>query len=280
MSPREDMVGFADVVEWFSLRKEARLAASVADDKRSDAAVLWERSCLQRTAAAERWLGGREPDALEMLVAACASGREAAALLGLAVEATDDDASRTLSERYGALSLAHDRIARVVRGPVRSRSGRWTVRVLRVVLPLLLLVGVFNVAYRVRRFVHPIASATFGPKWDARYAVDGRTDTAWIAPDGVAAWLDLELMPPRPVKSVRLHDTRNPPHDDREIKEFRLEFWRDGRAVDSVEGSFPGGDKPGWVRIPVNRDWKVEKVRFVIKSFLRKGGGLAEIQVQ
>lgn len=263
MSPRR-------AVEWFILLDEQRRARAIPEGDREAARALLRHGDLERATAAERWIGGRTDDAVVHLRRACETAAEAAHKVGVAVDPP--------AAEYGALLDHYEATRRSVSRVASTTAMRWLRRLARLLIPVAAVLLVLFVR-RVRKFVHPIASGAFSPKYDARYAIDGRTDTAWIAPDGTSAWIDFELMPPRPVMYVRMHDTRNPPNNDREVKDFRLEFWRDGRPVDAVEGTYPATDTPGYIRVTVNRTWKVEKVRFVIKTFAQKGGGLAEIEL-
>lgn len=268
MTPRE-------LLESFVLIDEEKRARALPADARETARALIAHADLDRSTANERWIGSRPADALRLLESACREADDAAAQIGQSVEPIPE--TTTEPARYDALLTHYDLVRTNVSNLTDSRAVRFARRFGRLMIPLsIVLLALF--VRRVRKFVHPVASGSFSPKYDARYAVDGRGDTAWIAPDSTNATIDFELMPPRPVLYVRMLDTRNAPNNDREVKEFRLEFWREGRPIDAVEGSFPGGDKPGFIRVVVNRDWPVEKVRFVIKSFAQKGGGLAEIE--
>lgn len=270
MQPRE-------VVEWFLLREEGARARSIDPATAERARTHLRHAALERGVAMERWLSGDAADALESITRACDHAAHAAA----AVERPADEPiaeDAPVREQFAARLTRYDAITRDVERLVAAPVRRWLRRAVRIGLPILLVAFSVRLGYRMRRFVHPIASAQFGPKFDARYAVDGRKDTAWIAPDGTNAYIDFELMPPRKIQVIRLLDTRNPPQDDREVTRFRIEFWRDGLPREALEGGYPADDVPKWVAINVDKTWKVDKVRFVIKSFARKGGGLAEIE--
>ncbi len=264
-----------DLAEYFLLRDEQRRAGAIGEAERETARGLLANGELERSAAAERWVGDRPDDALAGLTRACAEVDEAARAIGVSVEPIAE--ASDAPARYDALLTHYEHTRAEVAALVASRVKRWLRRGARLLIPIsVVLLALF--VRKVRKFVHPIASGAFSPKYDARYAIDGRPDTAWIAPDSTHAWIDFELMPPRPVKWIRMLDTRNSPNNDREVKEFRIEFWRDGKPVDAVEGSYPGGERPGYIRVAVERPWNVEKVRFVIKTYAERGGGLAEIE--
>lgn len=272
MTPRD---AARQALEYFLLLDEQRRARALGEPEREAARALLANGELERSAAAERWLGDRPDDALARLTRACADVDEAARAIGEEVEPIAE--ASDAPARYDALLTHYEQTRAEVSPLVASALARWARRGARLLIPLaVVLLALF--VRKVRRFVHPIASGAFSPKYDARYAIDGRPDTAWIAPDSTKAWIDFELMPPRPVKWIRLLDTRNSPNNDREVKEFRIEFWREGRPIDAVEGTYPGGERPGYIRVAVERPWNVEKVRFVIKSYAERGGGLAEIE--
>jgi hypothetical protein len=264
-----------NVLEYFTLLEEHRRAKQIADGDRETARALLANAELERAAAAERWIGDRPDDAIARLTRAVADVDGAASAIGVDVDPVVE--ANEAAATYDALLTHYERTHRVAAGLVSSTPKRWFRRAVRLLIPIAVVMLVVFVR-RVRTFVHPIASGQFSLKYDARYAIDGRADTAWIAPDATNAWIDFELMPPRPVKWIRLLDTRNSPNNDREVKEFRIEFWREGKPIDAVEGTYPNPDRPGYIRVDVNRPWNVEKVRFVIKSYAEKGGGLAEIE--
>ncbi len=117
------------------------------------------------------------------------------------------------------------------------------------------------------------------PTFSADMAVDGRADTAWLLPDRQTGWLEVRSSPPRHVASVQLINTANSPHHDRATEDYRLEIYSHGEVARSIDGHFDWSDAPQPVVVEVGLD-EVERVRFVVRSFHRTGGGLAEMTIR
>jgi hypothetical protein len=117
------------------------------------------------------------------------------------------------------------------------------------------------------------------PTFVADMAVDGRADTAWLLPDRQTGWLEIRNSPGRHVESVQIINTANSPHHDRATQDYRLEIYAHGELARSFDGHFDWSDAPSPVVHEVGLD-DVERVRFVVLSFHRTGGGLAELTVR
>lgn len=118
-------------------------------------------------------------------------------------------------------------------------------------------------------------SATFS----ADMAIDGRNDTWWLLPDRANGWVEQRMSPSRHVDSVTLLNTSNPPAHDRGSQDYRLEIYSGGSIVQSIDGHFDWSDTPTPVTHEINRD-DVDRVRFVVRTYHRTGGGLAEMTIR
>jgi hypothetical protein len=117
------------------------------------------------------------------------------------------------------------------------------------------------------------------PTFVADMAVDGRADTAWLLPDRSTGWLEVRSSPSRRVESVQLINTANSPHHDRGTEDYMLEIYAHGEVARRIPGHFDWSDSPQPVVQEVGID-DVERVRFVVLSFHRTGGGLAEMTIR
>lgn len=118
-------------------------------------------------------------------------------------------------------------------------------------------------------------SATFS----ADMAIDGRTDTWWLLPDRATGWVEQRMSPGRRVDEVVLVNTSNPPAHDRGTQDYRLEIYSGGEMAQSIDGHFDWSDNPAPVTHEIHME-NVERVRFVVRSYHRTGGGLAEMTVR
>lgn len=118
-------------------------------------------------------------------------------------------------------------------------------------------------------------SATFS----ADMAIDGRNDTWWLLPDRASGWVEQRMSPGRHVDEVVLLNAANPPAHDRGTQDYRLEIYSGGSIVQSIDGHFDWADVPTPVTHEIHRDG-VERVRFVVRTYHRTGGGLAEMTIR
>jgi hypothetical protein len=108
-------------------------------------------------------------------------------------------------------------------------------------------------------------------------AVDDDLKTEWILPDRKRGWLEVKLPTPRRINKVRLVNAHNRRFNDRATRDYRVEFFLGKQLVHTITGNFPKMDtNPQWVEHPVNID-NVDRIRFVVVSYHRLGGGLTEI---
>ncbi len=115
--------------------------------------------------------------------------------------------------------------------------------------------------------------------FSADMAIDGRNDTWWLLPDRANGWVEQRMSPSRHVDSVTLLNTSNPPAHDRGTQDYRLEIYSGGSIVQSIDGHFDWSDAPTPVTHEINRD-DVDRVRFVVRTYHRTGGGLAEMTIR
>ncbi len=117
------------------------------------------------------------------------------------------------------------------------------------------------------------------PSFSADMATDGRPDTAWLLPDRTTGWLEVRTRPARRVESVVLTNTANAPSHDRGTQDYRLEIYAHGELARSIDGHFDWSDTPTPATHEIGMSG-VERVRFVVRSFHRTGGGLAEMDIR
>jgi hypothetical protein len=80
------------------------------------------------------------------------------------------------------------------------------------------------------------------------------------------------------VETVTVINTANPPSLDRGTQDYRIEIYSGGSLARSIDGHFDWVDSPQPVTHEVHMDG-VQRVRFVVRSYHRTGGGLAELQI-
>lgn len=120
------------------------------------------------------------------------------------------------------------------------------------------------------------SSAVHGPAYLAANARDGNPDTAWLLPDDAAGYLDLRLSPPRSIESLALLNTHNAPFNDRATKAWAVELWRGPRKLAVRDGEWAFSLSPVPTRLSLPADG-VDRIRFIVKSYHHRGGGLAEL---
>lgn len=117
------------------------------------------------------------------------------------------------------------------------------------------------------------------PTFSADMAIDGRPDTSWLLPDRASGWIEQRMSPGRRVEEVVLVNTSNPPAHDRATQDYRLEIYSGGELAQSIDGHFDWADAPTPVTHEIHMD-NVQRVRFVVRTYHRTGGGLAEMTVR
>lgn len=145
------------------------------------------------------------------------------------------------------------------------------------VLGLLVLAGVW-LATRTPEGVRAEASAVWAnaPAFSAETVIDGRPETYWLLPDGQSGWVEVRMSPPRRIEHVRVLNSHNPPHGDRATRDYRIEFYSGSTLLRGIDASFEYTTSPEPVEHAVGLD-DVDRIRFVVRSHYRTGGGLAEL---
>ena len=115
--------------------------------------------------------------------------------------------------------------------------------------------------------------------FSADMALDGRNDTWWLLPDRASGWVEQRMSPGRHVETVVLLNTSNPPAHDRGTQDYVLEIYSGGEMAQSIPGHFDWEDVPTPVTHEIHMD-NVERVRFVVRTYHRTGGGLAEMTIR
>jgi hypothetical protein len=129
---------------------------------------------------------------------------------------------------------------------------------------------------RIQRAPKVIASAIYAAGFPASAAIDGDPDSEWLLPDGSLGWIDVHIRPQRLVRRIRLVNALNAPFYDRGTGKFTIEAFRDGAKVAVIEGSFDPNDPPGTQGMrDVEIGRPVDRIRILVGSYLRSGGGLA-----
>ncbi|MDW8247197.1 MAG: hypothetical protein RMJ84_11530 [Sandaracinaceae bacterium] len=125
------------------------------------------------------------------------------------------------------------------------------------------------------------ASSKFGAgkEWGPEWAVDGNPKTEWLLPDHRSGWIELRIHPPRRIKRVLITNACNEPHFDRATRDYLLEVWSNQKIAKRIEGWMPFSTD----RKPIEHEIKVdavERLRFIVRSWHRLGGGVAEIHFE
>ena len=296
------------VVEFFTLREAARELGAVPAETRATA-FRDLRLAFQRRAAAETlWPRGNTAEALKL--AANALGTASASLASLSIEppppwlapsralaeeATkrlegvklpelESDATAADEETFRAiidtLLAIEDRASLSLAAPSdleRIRNARITWAVAAGAVLLFLLIA----AFRAPRFAHATASGQYGPDNGPEKAYDGDVATGWDLPDHVGqGWIDFELGKARPVRALHILPS-NPPYNDRDIKDARIEAMLGEAIVKSIDLTFPEptGQAARWSDVALDAP-KCDHIRITAKSNYKLGLGIAEIELK
>ena len=190
----------------------------------------------------------------------------------------DDEAGEGGVRDYERMARATARLHGMVGATLRTPRWILAQRVLRVgLVGVGVLVAAF-VASRPDDRVEVTASTFFENRqpWSPRLAIDGRPETEWLTWNTQDGWLDVRFAR-RSIKKVRLLNAKNVPIDERATRDFRVEAYAGDKLKAAVDGSFgPYVPNPSWLELPLVAS-RVDRLRFVIKSSHKAGGGLAEI---
>jgi hypothetical protein len=153
------------------------------------------------------------------------------------------------------------------------------VRLLAAVAAGAALVLMAVVAWRLWGRTFATASAAYSSHHAAANAVDGSEATEWLLPDDSLGWLQVNFPSPRSVHHVRLLNAHNVHYQDRGCERVRVTMYCQHRAVASAEGTFVGIVVE---RSPLDFDLSADCVTYLrveVLSYFKKGGGLAEVEV-
>ncbi|AKF05894.1 hypothetical protein [Sandaracinus amylolyticus] len=250
---------------------EAAPAAPVA---RVEAPVVDERA-LRATVLRARGASDKEIETIEAARAAF----HAASLPLL-----DAEISPAHGDLYQQVTHARHTADRRLASAALDRRALVFTRVARTASAVLLAVGALTATYFLTRkpeyTVHASAVWADAPAYDQDKAVDGRTDTWWLVPDGQPGWLEVRFSSPHHIERVRMLNTSNAPHHDRGTNQYRLELYgEDGQVLRSIDGDIPFRPDPQWVEQQVDLDG-VMRIRFVVVSHHRTSAGLSELEWQ
>ncbi|HEY8432294.1 MAG TPA: discoidin domain-containing protein [Sandaracinaceae bacterium] len=210
----------------------------------------------------------------EVVEAARARAAKTMPLLDAEVSAAD-------GELFQQLVTARRHVERVLApASMTPAQIRWT-RVSRIgfasVLALAGAVGLW-LLLRPPTGVEATASAQYNAEFPPSNVIDGNEDTEWLLPNAQAGWLDVRIMPPERIETLRLKNSHNRHFNDRATREYTIEFFSNGQRVHTIEGSWAGiNPRPPWTEHQVGID-NVERIRFNVRSWHRAGAGLAEIE--
>ena len=235
-------------------------------------------------ASAERaeppWVGalsrrGLAPDRIRAIQ------RVAIALEAATLPTFDDELGPAHAQLFRELGAAWRSIEASLQGATLTPSQLGRSRVARVALVVLLAMlamgGLAFALYTPDR-TEALASAVFGSRTELGpdNVIDGDRETEWILPDEQEGWVEVLFDGARRVERVRLLNAHNRFYNDRATKDYALEIYRDGEVIQTIEGSFEFEAHPELVEHAVGQD-RVDRIRFVVRTWHHQGGGLAEL---
>jgi hypothetical protein len=112
-------------------------------------------------------------------------------------------------------------------------------------------------------------------------AIDGNIATGWFLPDHVSqGWIDLTLGKMRPIKTVHILAS-NPPYNDRDIKDARIDAMLGDQVVKSLDMTFPEpqGKDPNWTDVNLDAPAS-DHLRISAKCNYKLGLGIAEVSIK
>ena len=300
------MARIEGVREFFALKdaeaRSGKLPPDVREGVSRDVAIARQK----REAAEVLWLGGAPAEALglahagfELVAKAAERAREAGGAPALPASATDlrtklaakpvpaldADVVDADTPTFFALLSAHDELRALV--VPASLSKPELVQKRRSRLGWAIAASIFTVAVgyyllRTPRVLKAEASAVYDEAHGAPKAVDGRTESEWLLPNGQPGWIDLNVVPVRKLKRIKLLNGHNPPFNDRQIQDYHLEIYgRGGNLLKTIDGTFGEfNEAPAQVPVELDVSEKIERIRLEVKTFHRTGAALAEVEVE
>lgn len=122
------------------------------------------------------------------------------------------------------------------------------------------------------------ASAHYGD--EARFApgnvLDNNPQTEWLLPTHATGWIEVATGG-GPLKTLKLLNGRNAPHNDRAVLGFRVEAYKGSKVIHTSKQTFGSFNaNPQWLQIPLKLD-RADRVRIIVETYHNLGGALADI---
>lgn len=278
------------VREWFLLRELEQRTAKVPSEVHAKTSRTLRLSRQRRDAAEALFIAGFPAEALRLAYDAVERARDAIRegtghvepLETVDLPVFDDDVTSDHAELFREVLAEHTRLvsAHAELGVEAQEIARLRVsRIVAVAAAAILVVSGVIMLVRTPRVLKATASAQWDARYDAGNAVDGSESTDWVLPDRTAGWIEVQVIPPRPIKRVKLMNARNLPYGDRATNEFKVEAYDQGKIVKTGEGRFDGySAEPTWRAVELGP--KVDRIRIDVKSWYLTGGGFSEIRVE
>ena len=273
--------------EFFLLRDLEKTAREVPAEQRAAVVVAHQRARQKRVAAETLWISGSPAEALRL-------AREGAEILrGLqrsepvASESAplpelDADVTPAHADRYHALLAEIDRLADDQLGAVLNERGVRTLRITRIAVAASVALASLLLLWalvRTPKTLKAEASAQYDAAHDPSRAVDGSDKTEWLLPDKATGWLEVQVVPARNVKRLKVLNARNPPWNDRATQDFHVDVYFKGQVVKQFDHRFESfNPDPTWRNFDVGT--KVDRVRLTVKSHHASGAGFGEVEVE
>jgi hypothetical protein len=194
----------------------------------------------------------------------------------------DDEVSPNDVQRFHTLVGLRRDIERALAPVARTSTQIGRIQATRLAGLAVALAALVTLVFMAVRTPHEsivLASAVYGSRSDFEPSnvIDDDARSEWLLPDGTPGWIEVRLSPPRSVSLVRLRNANNRNLRDRATKDYVLELYSGGQLIRHHEGRFDAIENtPQWTEIPV-RAHAIDRIRVVVRSWHRLGGGLSEI---
>jgi len=262
-----------------------RASLRLAEQKREAAEALWlvgsSAESLKLAADAFEAVAGiaaeRKDAALD---AAVERGRSA--LASTKVPSFDDEVKKEHDALFRDLLAWHDELHRGLAPSTMSKTDVRDTKRKRIFGAVAGAIGFVRLVYFLVHTPKTLRAegASYGALFPASAAVDGDPKTEWLLPNQTPGYLDVQVLPARPLRKVRLLNAKNPPYHDRGTLNFHLEAYSKGRVVKSVEAKFDGfSSADDWREVEIGGSDPIDRLRIDIKTYHSAGGGFGEIEV-